>query len=980
MKRLLILILLCINFISSYAQQDSKAIYVYRNDGRFNAFFSEEVDSMRYSKLDLDSIEHKDHVIQEIWTADSIYRIPLAVIDSVSIEAPITKYAERVVHIDESYIPYIKSVSRLQIVFQETMPSSLRPTVGDILLYESSSDLFPYGFAGRISTMQKSNDIVCECDSVCLDDVYENLVVFGEYYLEKDDYKENGSPAKPSRYYLAPKKIEGELPFNLDLPIQIGNDMFSLNGSYHARIGVRVVLEFHRGNEPYFEIGISENQSIRGNFKASIPYAVTMHGIPMLNIKCPIPNVPLVYLSYEAVPFCNISLSGSSEIGFEKNNKEYHAIIFENGTTRKKNLIEVNTGRITSCLGLSGSVWSGVLSKFGVSTIGGFLSATIDLSAGPKLTGDINLDILSGLEEQSWYGALKDSKVSLLYRLEGGVSFNAKINKKKDWTIPLFKFIPGFDWEIKNSYLLPLFTTPDYKLHNNEVILSTTVSRDLLLPGHVGLRLIDQDKNIVSEQCNSFYRTKNEFFHPVQLEAKGLDYSGTYTVSPLFKVLGITFDATPRTKFNLTAHVYTGGTSSVTTNSAYVWGGYSITDNENAKAQSMGFCYSSTTTNPIVENSTTQGVHDDGGKSFSTTFSGLQEETTYYYRAYITLDGKCYYGDVQCFSTKKKNDPNPDPDPNPKPEPPEDQTPPIATTGGNGNIKEHSATITCLYDNIMPGTDCGYFLDADSKGGNSISSQMVSLGCVSGQKTVTLSGLKSGTTYYYQAYARNEAGKSLGEERSFTTKKAPVPTAQTGGCSDITENSAVVSCTFGNVPKYGESFSSGRCGVEIRSNDWSYRRTMATADGTYTKKLSGLMPATTYTYCAFADYDDGTIYGEEKSFTTDMPDLSGTWTFNQTYLGAKTVHMNLVKTSEGNGWVSYHASGFYGVITFDMTVYSNHSASLSLNALNGAHGAFSGTFNDDYTSISGDSYLYVPDNNNWAVSPWTVDAPWSMTR
>ena len=43
-------------------------------------------------------------------------------------------------------------------------------------------------------------------------------------------------------------------------------------------------------------------------------------------------------------------------------------------------------------------------------------------------------------------------------------------------------------------------------------------------------------------------------------------------------------------------------------------------------------------------------------------------------------------------------------------------------------------------------------------------------------------------------------------------------------------------------------------------------------------------------------------------------------------------------------------------------------------------GAFSGTFNDDYTSISGDSYLYVPDNNNWAVSPWTVDAPWSMTR
>ena len=42
------------------------------------------MDSVRHSRLNLDSMLHADYVVLEVWTADSVYRVPLAAIDSVS--------------------------------------------------------------------------------------------------------------------------------------------------------------------------------------------------------------------------------------------------------------------------------------------------------------------------------------------------------------------------------------------------------------------------------------------------------------------------------------------------------------------------------------------------------------------------------------------------------------------------------------------------------------------------------------------------------------------------------------------------------------------------------------------------------------------------------------------------------------------------------------------------------------------------------
>lgn len=82
MIRLIASILLLAGFLCS-AKAQNDAMFVYRNDGASNAFLKSAVDSMVCSQIDLDSLMHSDYVVQEIWTADSVYRIPLAVIDSI---------------------------------------------------------------------------------------------------------------------------------------------------------------------------------------------------------------------------------------------------------------------------------------------------------------------------------------------------------------------------------------------------------------------------------------------------------------------------------------------------------------------------------------------------------------------------------------------------------------------------------------------------------------------------------------------------------------------------------------------------------------------------------------------------------------------------------------------------------------------------------------------------------------------------------
>ena len=121
--------------IGSMAQAQ-EAFYIYRNDGDFNGFFYDEVVEMRQSKIGVDSVEYDKWVTQEVVLADTIYRIPLAAIDSISFIQPEIKFNPRVKFMEkEGLCPYYLGCGNTDTEFRfQNLPAHLVPQVGDVLI------------------------------------------------------------------------------------------------------------------------------------------------------------------------------------------------------------------------------------------------------------------------------------------------------------------------------------------------------------------------------------------------------------------------------------------------------------------------------------------------------------------------------------------------------------------------------------------------------------------------------------------------------------------------------------------------------------------------------------------------------------------------------------------------------------------------------------------------------------------------------
>ena len=139
MRKIILAFVLCTLSLSPLFSQE--AFYIYRNDSDFNGFFYDEVVEMRYSKIDFDSIEHDNYIMYEVELSDTIYRIPLAAIDSIGFQQPEIKLNPKVKFIErDGYSPYIiwafdygYSGYEHGVSFQN-LPANKLPEIGDVLL------------------------------------------------------------------------------------------------------------------------------------------------------------------------------------------------------------------------------------------------------------------------------------------------------------------------------------------------------------------------------------------------------------------------------------------------------------------------------------------------------------------------------------------------------------------------------------------------------------------------------------------------------------------------------------------------------------------------------------------------------------------------------------------------------------------------------------------------------------------------------
>lgn len=133
-------------------------------------------------------------------------------------------------------------------------------------------------------------------------------------------------------------------------------------------------------------------------------------------------------------------------------------------------------------------------------------------------------------------------------------------------------------------------------------------------------------------------------------------------------------------------------------------------------------------------------------------------------------------------------------------------------------------------------------------------------------------GLTAGVKYYLRAYATNSSGTAYGEEISVTTlASVSVPTVTTTSVSSVLVTTAQ---SGGNVSDWGgaEVTARGICWSANSNPTISDSKTENGNDiGSFVSALSGLKENTKYYVRAYAVNSVGTGYGNEISFTTQLP-------------------------------------------------------------------------------------------------------------
>lgn len=138
MRKLILTFVLGTLCLGAFSQE---AFYIYRNDGDFNGFFYDEVVEMRQSKIGVDSIEYDKWVTQEVVLADTVYRIPLAAIDSIGFIQPEIRLNPKVKFIqEEGLCPYLQPLYAYTTMEFKNLPANLTPQVDDVLLGFASDD------------------------------------------------------------------------------------------------------------------------------------------------------------------------------------------------------------------------------------------------------------------------------------------------------------------------------------------------------------------------------------------------------------------------------------------------------------------------------------------------------------------------------------------------------------------------------------------------------------------------------------------------------------------------------------------------------------------------------------------------------------------------------------------------------------------------------------------------------------------------
>lgn len=546
--------------IPSKAQQP---FYIYRNDGGINTFITTEIDSITYSRIDLDSIAHNEYVVHEVYTPDSIYRIPIEVIDSVGFVTPETVYQPGVIVLEGEMRNHIVFRNDLTLVFQSATPNSLLPRVGDKLVTTEVDEIIKNAFVGQvIAVNSKSGGIEVVCDPVDLTDVFETYYGIVRNTDEPASAKRKGvaDGSYGTKGTFNPGKQTLDLMNTHNVSITYNKDdelSYSLDNA-RAALSVTPIIDYNASliiNKTY---GVNVSVTAVGNYTIEEIFALSGNvdlSFDRLHLKkaIPIPEA-FIDIEFEIGFFGEVQGKFSVDQAFTQ---KYKHVFRWDWSNRKheslqkvhdfKNIDNSHVGK----LALNGSMAVGGYGKIGIAFIA---TSSLDIAEiGLKYRGGVSLegtyvpykkDEEYSKKSTDLYNQIKDREIAV-YGFRG-LTFEAKLfNWSISKDIPNFCNIPFNNrehlWAIRS---VPLFSNTQLtKASGGTYYASTNVMGDVQ-PTDVGFALINQENGEDAVYSYSVYDYKGP---KTEIYASFFDKaaSNNYIVYPLVKYMGMEMIAEP---------------------------------------------------------------------------------------------------------------------------------------------------------------------------------------------------------------------------------------------------------------------------------------------------------------------------------------------------------------------------------------------------------------------------------------------------
>lgn len=396
--------------------------------------------------------------------------------------------ADNVIELEGNQLKYISSMKGDTLVYESTTPTNQLPNIGEIILVTQSTDVFPYGFLGKVMEVSQNGNVITE--AAALDETFLYLNVEGTYELESADMEHEGrvSDASLESYKITNeysvqigRYISGSIEFGLNAQLGFKFHIDKRNGK-NIRTGyVDAILEDYFGLVASLAFGEKDEDDEKDE-----PQNLG-NGLKLGKIV-----VGAILIEPVLQPYIKPQLEGSAKISWSGENSSARKIRMNfDGDKWTMAPIERDDAdfdfRAKPNLNMVGSAFVGPgialeLRLYGNKNI----KVALNTQVGIEASGEISL----ATDEDDVYDTLKDSKLSLA--LKGGVGLEASAKVfllKLKWEHMFEKTWNQWDW-----YIFPSFSNESLKFNEDKMLASMHVGQNLLWDQEVGLALYNGDE------------------------------------------------------------------------------------------------------------------------------------------------------------------------------------------------------------------------------------------------------------------------------------------------------------------------------------------------------------------------------------------------------------------------------------------------------------------------------------------------------